>query len=500
MHKRFVTIWFRSLRTDWFTTRQPNLQNMPFVLALPDQGRLVITAVNELAKAQGVDKGMVVADARAILPSLQVLNDHPELSAKLLRKLADWCIRYTPAVAIDEPDGLTLDVTGCTHLWGGEAPFLKDIITRLKRLGYHIKTAIADTIGTAWGVARFGQDTPIVENGGQASALFLLPPEALRLEADVVERLYKLGLSQVSKFIAMPRTALRRRFGQQFLKRLDQALGLEEEGFIPVQAVEPYQERLPCLEPIVTATGIAIALERLLGTLCHQLQQEEKGLRIAIFKGYRMDGKIEKVEIGTNRPSHNTRHLFKLFEDKLCTIEPDPGIELFILEAQRVEPVTPAQQKIWEGARGLDDIGLSELMDRLACKIGPNRIHRYVPDEHYWPERSVKTAVSLQEELTTAWRVDRPRPIQLLSTPQLIEVTAPIPDYPPMLFRYKGILHKITRADGPERIEQEWWLQQGQHRDYYCVEDEAGCRYWLFRSGHYAPGKSYQWFIHGFFA
>jgi protein ImuB len=95
--------------------------------------------------------------------------------------------------------------------------------------------------------------------------------------------------------------------------------------------------------------------------------------------------------------------------------------------------------------------------------------------------------------------MDTPRPVQLLSKPERIEVTAPIPDYPPMLFRYKGKLHKIKKADGPERIEREWWLEEGQHRDYYSVEDENGHRYWLFRSGHYTD-NSYQWFIHGFFA
>ena len=96
--------------------------------------------------------------------------------------------------------------------------------------------------------------------------------------------------------------------------------------------------------------------------------------------------------------------------------------------------------------------------------------------------------------------MDRPRPLQLLTTPERIDVTAPIPDYPPMLFRYKGKLHTIKKADGPERIEQEWWLQEGEHRDYYSVEDENGYRYWLFRSGHYTGDKTHQWFIHGFFA
>ena len=148
----------------------------------------------------------------------------------------------------------------------------------------------------------------------------------------------------------------------------------------------------------------------------------------------------------------------------------------------------------------MDAINLSELLDRIGGKVGAASIHRYVPDEHYWPERSFKLASSINEPLQTTWKTGKPRPLQLLSKPELIDVTAPVPDYPPMLFRYKGILHRIIKADGPERIEQEWWLQQGQHRDYYGVEDEAGQRYWLFRLGHYDVAKSYQWFMHGFFA
>ena len=111
----------------------------------------------------------------------------------------------------------------------------------------------------------------------------------------------------------------------------------------------------------------------------------------------------------------------------------------------------------------------------------------------------MKAASSLIEKSMTAWSKDKIRPLRLLQKPEPIDVTAPIPDYPPMLFRHQGKVHTIIKADGPERIEQEWWLQQGQHRDYYRVEDEDGCRYWLFRLGHY-DDDSFQWFIHGFFA
>jgi protein ImuB len=498
MSKRYVAIWLCHLKTDWFTRRHPELRDVPFVLASPDHGRMVITAVNSIAQKQGINRGDAVADARVILPSLQVYDDKPELQGKLLTGLAEWCIRYTPIVAIDPPDGLILDTTGCAHLWNGESEYLKNIGTRLNDLGYTIRIAMAGTIGTAWAVSRFGENYSVIKTNEQLTALLSLPPLSLRLNTDIVERLIKLGLHHTRDFINMPRSALRRRFGEQLIRRLDQALGYEHEDILPVHPIEPYYERLDCPEPIITAKSIEIALQKLLEKLSHRLKQEQKGVRLVIFKNYRIDGKIEKLQISTNHPSRNTKHLFKLFEINIDKIEPALGIELFTIEAPKVEDISPRQEKLWGNTSRLDNVHISELLDRLAGKLGEDIIHRYLPDEHYWPERSVKLSSSLNEESTTEWRIETPRPLQLLSRPEPVEVTAPIPDYPPMLFRYKQKLHKITKADGPERIEQEWWLQQGQHRDYYYVEDEEGHRYWLFRLGHYTD-KTYQWFIHGFF-
>jgi protein ImuB len=486
MSKRFVSIWFRSFSTDWFQRRQPSLKEVAFVLAVPDHGRKLITAVNTLAEKQGISKGMVVADARALVPALQVLDDQPETPAKVLRALAEWCIRFSPIVTVDLPDGLILDATGCAHLWGGEDAYLNDIVKRFTGFGYNVQVAIAGTIGAAWGFARYGNKS------------FLdLPAQALRLESKTVEQLFHLGLHYIRDFSGMPRSALRRRFGDLILKRLDQALGKQEEILQPVVPVEPWQERLPCFDPVVTAPGIAIAMQRLLDALCKRMQQEGKGLRKALLIAFRVDGKIEKVEIGTNRASHNTVHLFKLFELKLSSIEPALGIELFLLEAKHVEELDPVQTSLWESS---NNSNIAELLDRITGKLGTGCIKRYLPDAHYWPERSFKPASSLEEKPANSWYMDRPRPLELLTKPEAIKVTAPIPDYPPMFFEYRGTMHKIKKADGPERIEQEWWLQEGQHRDYYVVEDEEGKRYWLFRLGHYDAEKTYGWYIHGFFA
>lgn len=499
MQRRFISIWFPHLVTDWHIRKQPHLKNKAFVLKTAVHNRLVVAAASAAARAGEIYTGMTLADAKAILPDLIVLDDKPGLAAQLLQRIAEWCIRFTPVAAPDAPAGILLDATGCTHLWGGEEAYVADITNRLAARGYTVSIGVADTIGAAWAVARYGKGLRIVPAGRHQQTLLPLPSAALRLEEPTLERLHKLGLRQVKDFMSMPRTALRRRFGPELLQRLQQATGEEDEGILPVYPVEPYQERLPTLEPIVTLTGLQLALRQLLKRLCSRLRKEGKGLRAAFFRCYRADGGAQGIEMGTSRPTQNEEHLYYLFCLKLSTIEPAAGIELFILEATNVEDYVPVQETLFEGNGSVDAKQLAELMDRLAARAGEGAVRRYLPREHWWPERSFKRAASLDEQPSTAWNTDRPRPLSILSPPEEIEVTAPVPDYPPMNFRYRGKLHKVVKADGPERIEQEWWIQEGSHRDYYAVEDEDGARYWLFRAGHYTAERTEKWFLHGFF-
>lgn len=498
MARRFAALWFPYLTTDWFVRRNPELKDATFVLAAPRRGRMTIRAAGHAARQKGITAGMVVADSRAIFPELQVINDIPGQEEQLLRAMAAWCLRYTPVAATDSPDGLLLDISGCPHLWGGEAPYLEELTAKLCRIGYEVRPAIADTIGAAWAISRYGKGPCIIDSGMQAEAIRTLPPAALRLDAGTTGRLDRLGLRTIGHFMNMPRPALRRRFGPSLLTRLDQALGHEIEALDPVQPPVPYLERLPCPEPIRTATGIGIALRRLLEALCARLEREELGMRSAVLKAFRIDGNIQQISIGTACPSRNAEHLFRLFDLKIGRLQPDLGFELFILEAPVVEALTPLQEMLWNTAGTGDEKSVAELLDRIAGRFGINAIHRYLPDEHYWPERSYRPAASLTEEPETAWRSAQ-RPVHLLPRPEQIEVTVALPDYPPMLFRYGGRLLRIVKADGPERIEREWWLDEGEYRDYYCVEDEAGARYWLFRLGSYAATEP-TWYLHGFFA
>ncbi len=311
MPKRYLSIWFRHFAADRLARLRPELRGKPFLLYAPERGRMVVRDTGCALEKEGIAPGMVVADVRAILPSVEVFPADPAAEGKLLENMAEWCLRYTPVAATDPPDGLILDISGCPHLWGGELPYLESVTSRLHKGGYTVRAAIADTIGTAWAMARCGSNNPIIKAGGQREALMPLPPAALRLDPATLQRLEKLGFRQTGQLLHIPRTNLRRRFGDALLIRLGQALGTEPEALQPVQPIPAYQERLPCPEPVCTATGIGIALKRLLETLCERLSREGKGMRTAVFKGYRLDGKMEQISIGTNRASRNAAHLFK---------------------------------------------------------------------------------------------------------------------------------------------------------------------------------------------
>lgn len=98
MGRRFMSIWFRHLMTDWMTLRHPELKGVPFVLTVPDHGRLLITAANIHAERCGVAPGMLAADAKAVTPGLEVRDDLPDVtpaSHKVLMFLYGFFLAFT---------------------------------------------------------------------------------------------------------------------------------------------------------------------------------------------------------------------------------------------------------------------------------------------------------------------------------------------------------------------------------------------------------------------
>ncbi|WP_207478186.1 Y-family DNA polymerase [Arenibaculum pallidiluteum] len=507
MARRILAVWLPRLATDRLARRGVaerdggghGREGRPLAAVAGVRGRRLLTAVDALAEQAGLAPGMTLADARAVEPGLVAVEADPAADARALDGLADWCGRYTPWVGTDPPDGLVLDVTGCAHLLGGEPALLDDVARRLRAFGYACRLALADTPAAAAALARFHpRDAVRAPSGRGREALAPLPVAALRLDATTTALLGRLGLRRIGDLYPLPRPSLAVRLGAAVVRRLDQALGLAAEPVSPRRPVPPHAARMAFAEPISERASMDAALTGLLARLCAGLERAGQGARLLELCFFRMDGRVERARIGTARPVRDPGHLARLFAEKLERLDPGPGFEAASLLAE-AEPLVPSQGGL--AAPGLADPGmppaLAELVDRLGNRLGPDGVQRLLPRESWWPERAVEPAPALARPTAAApWPVDRPRPVRLLAVPEPILATALVPDDPPVMFRWREALHRVSRADGPERIEPEWWRALTEPRDYYRVEDEAGCRFWLFRTGF---DRTARWFLHGVF-
>ncbi|WP_454015306.1 Y-family DNA polymerase [Aquamicrobium terrae] len=483
--------------------------------------------MDEKAEALGLRRGMGLADARAMHPGLDIVEADPAADRRLLEGLADWCDRYTPLVALDGEDALFLDVTGCTALFGGERAMLDNMLARFFHQGFEVRAAIASTAGAAWAAARF-RGRHLVAPGGEEALLSPLPLAALRIGAQTRGRLESVGLRTAGAVMAMPRAPLARRFGAGLLLRLDQALGRLDEAVSPRLPAPPLSVERQLAEPVTLTEDVEALTQMLASTLRLDLERRGEGARALALALFRVDGAVSRIAVGTSRPLRDPALIRRLFHEKLAAVAEDfdagYGFDLVRLSVLAAAPFALAQADLADTA-AQEEEDLAIFADRVRARLGEGALLRPVAVESHLPERAVALlpfarAVPQEAPLRKPHpadrrdriRVPRPvpvpqpeRPVRLFRAPEPIEVPATeMPEGPPLRFRWRRALHRVARAEGPERIAPEWWLDaegaQAPTRDYYRVEDVEGRRYWLYRQGLHEAGKpSPRWFLHGIF-
>ena len=500
---------------------------VPFALVAPGRRGPVLWAVNREAGAKGLRPDMRLADARALLAGLATARADAAADRQGLERLALWCNRFTPWCAADSggeegesgEGGLLLDISGCAHLFGGEAALMDEIATRLTGLGIENRLGLADTPGAAWALARFGTaDTRIAAPGETHTAISSIPVEGLRIASEDARLLRRLGLTTIAAVDGLPRASLARRFpcrerGSAVLARLDRALGRLAEPIVPMVPPPACLERLALPEPLLDRAGLDAVLARLIPGLAASLERDGLGVRRLALWCYRVDGGVARRAVATARAIRDGDHLLRLFRETLETVDPGFGIDLMALHAERVEPLAPSQLSLTSD--GQRQGGLDLLVDRLLAKLGEGAVCRLEPAARHRPEKAERAVAPGREpvpwsEAPAASAAPRhpQRPFRLFDRPEPIDVVAEVPDGPPLLFTWRRVRRRVMRAAGPERIEPEWWTsiagggRDEAVRDYYRIEDADGRRYWLYRAGLYGDagnGASPRWCVHGLY-
>ncbi|WP_439136474.1 Y-family DNA polymerase [Roseicyclus sp.] len=553
-HRRILSLWFPRLAAEDMLRATPALAETPLAVVEMQGNLRQITSLNLAASARGLSRGQALAEALTLCPDLVTRPADPDRAAQVLAALRRWAGRFSPWVAEEGTDALLIDLTGCAHLFGGEAALFEQIHHDCADLGLSLCAGIADTPGAAWALARYagGGGTTASRNGdaidqearatrsraqrrhwvkggpapqprsaaqggigrisppgGLRQSLATLPIAALRVPPATAEGLARLGLRRIGDLWGMPRAGLARRFGQEVVRRLDQALGVEPEPISPAGAPLHFAARLSLPEPIGLEGDILAGLDRLLPVLCDKLRAKGRGARRLRLEMIRAEGGSERIEIGLARPTDRPDSLRALFALKLGGVEAGFGFDVLRLVATVSEPLhahehkggwaVAAEAQLKAQAARAPGQALDDLVARIGARVGLERITREHPADSHIPEKTSSTQAAAYSQPASEWpAAKRPRPLTLFRPEP---VTAPDMPEPPPQFRWRGRIFETRVAHGPERIAPEWWLDDPQWRsgvrDYWRVTTVQGPRIWLF----YAHGGSISggWFAQGDF-
>lgn len=402
---------------------------------------------------------------------------------------AEWSRRFSPLVGVVAEDALAMEVSGLTHLSGGEEGFLDQVRQGFARAGQDVPALLGGAWPALLALLRGGWRDRVLSPAEQARAWPTLHPRTLPLPKRDIVTLHRAGLRRLQDIRDQHRAVVTYRMRDGLLKILDQVAGEAPAPIAPVREPPIQSVTEDYTAPLITRPALDMALERLLARLCAHLHEAGLGARRMALAGWRMDGSWQEVTAGSGLASCQAEKWAMLFREPLGKLRPELGFERFALSTDHVDPLRASQP-------GLDASTppevLGRLLDRLAQRV---ELWRLQPLPSYWPERSTRR-LDAHAQVAPEWITPVPRPVRLLRRPKVLRATA-TPAGAPLRLELEGRTHQVLHAWGPERLEPEWWRNaRARSRDYYAVQLADGPRWWVCRTGK-PDDPDPRWYLHG---
>jgi protein ImuB len=447
------------------------------------QDRILIC--NPAASRLGIRQGLSVNAALALVPDLEIVLRDISLEKQVLQKLAGWATRFTPAVSIDSPNALLLDIHSSLKFFGGLAQLQKQLMQELDRWGYEVAFACAPTpLGALW-FARTGSGTVVAEVSELSGRLAGLPIECLHWSETALNMLRETGVHSLGELIRLPRDGLAQRIGPKKLLELDRGFGRQPE---PREFYRPpkmfYQAQGL---PLETADSRLLleALKVLLGWLKKFLLTNQASIQTLWLYLHHYSEPTTLIRIGLLRPVMNTAYLLDLVRIRLDGLRFSAPVVSVALQTDLVEGCQGLAKDLF-GSRADSAAGALELVEQLRARLGNQAVHGIQRVSEHRPEAAWKAVIPSGKTKHSRLPGDRmsPRPFWMLAEPLALKTVGDKPVF----------LDVLDLEGGPERIEAGWWDGEDIRRDYYIAQNLQGMQLWVFKDH-----RESCWYLHGLF-
>ncbi len=432
-------------------------------------------AVNAAAGQAGLRAGMRLTAAHALLPEFAMVEHDPREEARWQGFLAAWAYRYSSLVSVQWPGCVVLEVRASFRLLGPWPRIEARLREELDALGFQHRIALAPTPRAAHVFAGLRDGLAVTNPAAMSDVLDRVPVRRARLPGDAGERLQRMGIGELRRLRALPRDALRRRFGLALLEHLDRLYGSADDPLDCHAPPDHFDARVELGYEVESHTALLFPLRRLVGDLCTYLSVRDGGVQRFCLRLEHERGHTD-VEVGLLAAEREPGMLFELTRHRLERVAIDRPVVALRLLARELPPFVPASRDLFD-TRSQQQLPWPQLRERLRARLGDEAVYRVAAATDPRPERAWRPVQGEQASFAEA-PARPPRPLWLLPHP------IPLRDPRPRIL------------SGPERLESGWWDGDDARRDYYVLETSQGQRAWAYAH----PGERQGWMLHGWFA
>ena len=448
-----------------------------------------MACANSAAQAAGIREGQAVASARALAGELRVVERNPAAERETLERIAAWASQFTPMTCIDVR-GVVLDVATSLKLFGGHAKLTAAVRQGVRELGFHAALGVAPTPLAARLFARAEAHGRAVRSCTEQRELrdrvADLPLFLLDWPEQTLARLTDLGLVRMRDVMALPADGLSRRFGPETVIYLERLLGRCADPRVPHTPPQRFRARLELPADVDGVEALLFPLKRLLKELEGCLRGRGAGVQQLVLWLEHGSRSRTRLDLEFASPEREADFILAIAREKLGRLTLPAATCALDLRAAALLPYAPRIASWLPGPRE-QAIDRERLIERLAARLGKDRVFGIALGDDHRPERDWKSVVPAAA--TAAMGRDpssTPRPTWLLARPHKLVTHEGQP----------SLQGGLTLEAGPERIESGWWDGEEVRRDYYVAANERGETFWIYRE-HRDPSA---WYLHGVFA
>ncbi len=511
-----------------------------------------IVVANAAARAAGIAAEQLVSAALALAPGIALRDRDPRLETAALEGVAMWATQFTPMVSVARPDAVLAEIGGSLRLFGGPRRLAARLVSGAHALGYATRLTLAPTPAAALLFSR--ADCGVTSASAQtlSDALAPLPLAHLDVAPDIVATLTAAGVTTFGQACALPRAALARRVGADFVTTLDRVRGLAADPRPPFAPPARYEGKLDLPAPVADVEALVFATNRLTHELTGWLRGRGRGLvemslslaherhvgvkvsperRFAPLppRGQSALGRPGGVKIPPERrfaplpprgqsalgrpggaqtgvpattvrirlaaPAREPTHLVTVLRERLARVALPAPVEAIALASEVTAPLGGRNLGLLPGDEAPPAV---PLVDRLRARLGESAVTCIASRAEHRPERASESS-------------EGGGSLDSVNAPSGGLTTAKVasdlffPPRPVWLLGEPEPLGHLLEAqpwvlrDGPERIESGWWDGADVRRDYFVAENPRGETVWIYRDHRYGIDDG-EWFLHGVFA